>query len=346
MALTKKQYKEIRDELDSTIRPLFLFDDDADGLCSFLLLYRYVKEGQGVIVKAAPIVEEMFVSKVKNYSPDKIFVVDMPMISEEFSSQVNEPLVWIDHHEPQKTKYKYYNPRVKNPADNIPATYHCFKSTDEKDLWIAAVGCIGDWYIPDFIDQFIEKYPDLLPKKYTKIEDILYKTKVGTLVELFFFLLKGTTSTALKNVKVLTRIDSPYEILNQESPQGKFIWKNYLKLKIKFDELYEDAIQNSKKTKDFLIYIYDDQQNSFTSEVSNKLSAKYTNKVLIIGRRHYDEMKLSIRSNKKIINEWVTNSVAGLRGYGGGHEHACGCVVHVDDYDIFVERMKEYAKKS
>ena len=52
--LTQNQINEIREELDNCARPIFLYDDDQDGLCSFLLLYRYKREGKGMIIKTTP----------------------------------------------------------------------------------------------------------------------------------------------------------------------------------------------------------------------------------------------------------------------------------------------------
>ena len=44
-----KWYKEIRDLVQSSENPLFFFDDDEDGLCSFLLLWKHIKKGKGII---------------------------------------------------------------------------------------------------------------------------------------------------------------------------------------------------------------------------------------------------------------------------------------------------------
>ena len=48
MALTEKQYEDIRRELDECKNPLFFFDDDDDGLTSFLILRRFLGRGRGV----------------------------------------------------------------------------------------------------------------------------------------------------------------------------------------------------------------------------------------------------------------------------------------------------------
>ena len=108
--LTNDQIKEIRKELDECKNPLFFFHDDPDGLCSFLLLYKYKKEGNGVIVKSVPKLDEKFLKKVQEYSPDKIFVADIALLDQEFIDKANAQVVWIDHHEPLKrNNVKYFN---------------------------------------------------------------------------------------------------------------------------------------------------------------------------------------------------------------------------------------------
>ena len=46
--LSEKQMQELKEHLDRAQNPLFFFDNDADGLCSFLLLARYIGRGKGV----------------------------------------------------------------------------------------------------------------------------------------------------------------------------------------------------------------------------------------------------------------------------------------------------------
>ena len=65
--LTEKDYKKIREELKNCQKPILFFHDDPDGLASFLLLYRYIKEGKGVVVKTYPRIDNKFVNKVEEY---------------------------------------------------------------------------------------------------------------------------------------------------------------------------------------------------------------------------------------------------------------------------------------
>ena len=91
--LTKKQINDIREELNSCKNPLFFFHDDPDGLCSFLLLYRFINEGKGVIVKAAPRLDDKFLRKVEEYAPDKIFVLDIAIVEQSFIDNAKVPVI-------------------------------------------------------------------------------------------------------------------------------------------------------------------------------------------------------------------------------------------------------------
>ena len=93
MVISEKLCKEVREHLDSCKRPLFFFDDDPDGTCSFILLYKYKGEGKGVPVKAAPIVDERFIHKVEEYQPDKVFILDVPMVSQDFLDEMKVTVV-------------------------------------------------------------------------------------------------------------------------------------------------------------------------------------------------------------------------------------------------------------
>ncbi|MDP2908070.1 MAG: hypothetical protein Q8O03_09140, partial [Nanoarchaeota archaeon] len=119
--ITEKQISEIKGFLDKSENPLFFFDDDADGLCSYLLFKRYVNRGKGVVIKSSPVLDVSFLRKVEEYSPDIVFILDKPMISEDFIEGVHVPIVWVDHHNPVDVKgVRYYNPKVNNPDVYLP----------------------------------------------------------------------------------------------------------------------------------------------------------------------------------------------------------------------------------
>ena len=72
--LTDSEVSRLKEELLSCQRPLFIFHDDPDGLASFLLCYRFVREGRGIPVKAYPrITVENYARKVEEFGADKVF---------------------------------------------------------------------------------------------------------------------------------------------------------------------------------------------------------------------------------------------------------------------------------
>lgn len=338
--LKEEKIQQIREELDNCKNPLFFFDDDPDGLSSFLLLYRYKKEGHGVVIKSVPKLTDMFLAKVHEYDPDKIFILDIAMVDQDFIDKAKRPIVWVDHHEPQKRHgVKYFNPRMDDKHDNTPTSNICYNVV-KQDIWIAMAGNIGDWHTPEFRGEFCDKYPDLLDSKVKSPEEALFNSSIGKLVRVFSFILKGRTSDVNKCFRVMTRIDTPYEILNQTTPQGKFIYKTYESVNREYEKLLQDVLKHVTKDK-LLLYTYKIAAISFTSDISNELLYRYPKKFIIIAREKSGEMRMSIRNKgKKEIPPMLAKALQGLEGYGGGHEHACGANVKVEQFDTFIERFR------
>ncbi|MBI2652270.1 DHH family phosphoesterase [Candidatus Woesearchaeota archaeon] len=341
MALSKIQIQQLRDHLDNCKNPLFFFDDDQDGLCSFLQLYRYKKEGNGIIVKTTPKLGTVFINKVKEYRPDKIFILDIAVVEQDFLDEVKVPVIWIDHHGPfERNNVKYFNPRISNWEDNHPTSFMCHQIV-ESDLWIAAIGCIADWFIPPFINDFKKEFPELIEKPYKYVGDIIYNARLGHLTRIFSFVLMGKTSDAMKCIKVLARINTPSEILNQETAQGRFIYKRYEQINKMYEPLIKDVLKIVEKTADKLVvFTYKDDKSSFTSDLANESIYRFPDKIILIAREKNDEMKCSLRSSKIILPPLVEKALVGLEGYGGGHEHACGLNIKTHHFEEFVRRFR------
>ncbi len=341
--LTPPQITLLQEELQSAKNPLFLYDSDADGLCSFLLLYRLHREGKGIRVSSSSKIDLQFLRRVQELNPDKIFILDIPLLDQEFVNQAKLPIFWIDHHEPQKiNNVHYFNPRIKDPDAYIPTTRMAYQiSQNHDDLWIAAAGCLADWHMPDFIDEFMTKYPDLLPEK-ADLTAALYIHPVGKLVKLFFFLQKGPGSEVRKSISVLSKIKSPYQIFRQETAAGRFLFKRFEKINVRYEEVLAQAKEQVTKSR-IILFTYNSTQWSFTANIANELAATYPKKVVIIARQKSGEMKASIRAQFRIADA-LERSLVGINGYGGGHPNACGAVIKEEDWDRFLERFKEELK--
>lgn len=340
--ISKKQIDQIKEELDYCKRPLFFFHDDPDGLCSFLLLYKYVREGKGIVIKSSPKVDSTFLPKVKEYGPDKIFVLDIAMVNQDFLDAVDVPVIWIDHHDPvERTGVKYFNPRLENQKDNTPVSYYCYQATQrENDLWLAICGIVGDWFMLPLSKEFSKRYPDLLPEKVTRPEKVLFSTKLGELIKILSFILKGSTSEVMKCIRIMTRIEDPFEIMNQTTPRGKYIYKRAMLVKDEYDKMLKEAMKAEKG--EIIVYIYTEGKYSFTKELSNELLFQNPNKVILVCREKSGEMKCSLRSGLKIILPPILErSLKDIDGYGGGHEHACGTCMKKEDFKQFTENLRE-----
>ena len=336
--LTDKDVALLREELATAQNPLFFYDGDGDGLSSFLLLYRMHREGKGLALTMTSKLDVEALRKVQELEPDKIFVLDVPIISQEFLDQVKRPVFWIDHHPPLKrTKVKYFNPRLENPDAYVPTSRMCWQvSQRDEDRWIAILGNLADYYLPEYLDQFIEQYPQYLDKAYD-LPTILYKKPLGKLVKLLFFIQKGPTSEVRKSVKILTRIKSPDEIFQQTTAQGKFLYRRFVKI----DEMYEELLEEAKKavTKEhFILFFYTEKKWSFTANLSNELFGLYPKKMIIIARRKSGEVKCSLRG--KNVLTYLQKALEGVEGHGGGHPDACGAVIKEKDWEKFLEQFK------
>ncbi len=350
MVLSEEQIKTARELLQSSERTLFFHDDDPDGVCSFALLYQYTGQGMSVCVKNSPCLGEEYLRKVEENGPDLVVILDKPQVEEEFFDSLDLPVLWIDHHEPQNELTKrypnvtYLNPRVNDDLDNRPTAYWSYLIA-EKGLWIATIGTVGDWFLPPFLRELRQEYPDLIERMPETVEQLYLGTKIGELVRVLQFNLKGPISEVRKSVMTFTRVEDPYEILNQSTSRGKYLWRKYRKLAAPYEALLEDAVLKAEETEEKLfLYIYENDEQSFTSELSNELLIRYPEKVLIIGRHHDEKNKCSVRSKNVSLPDKIKTSIEGLEGHGGGHEHACGLVVADKDWELFLERFGQLLK--
>ncbi|MFH0979016.1 MAG: DHH family phosphoesterase [Candidatus Woesearchaeota archaeon] len=334
-------FGKLSKELDCA-RPLLFFHDDPDGLASFLLLYRKLKEGKGIVVKSHPEVDEKFVHIVDEYQPDKIFVLDLALVNDSFLHRIKTPVVWIDHHKPQEPRgTHYFNPQ--HSIGNVPCALVCYEAV-RQDLWIAMTGIVGDWYYPELAKEFREKYPKLLPISSKDPGVVLFETPIGKLARVFSFILKGTTQDAMKCVKILTRIESPEEILDRTTPRGMLLYKKFEKINKDYERLLHMA-ESQFSDDPLLVFVYPGTEMSFTGDLSNELLHKFHNKIIIVGRDKSDEVKCSLRSSSKVnLHSLLQKSLSGVQGYGGGHDQACGAVIKKEDFPRFIDNLREHLK--
>jgi single-stranded DNA-specific DHH superfamily exonuclease len=344
--LTEKELDTIKNQLEKSSKPIYFFDDDPDGIAAFLLMYKYRGEGKGVIIKARSKITITLGSKASEYGADRIFILDIPEMDEEFQEKLNTPTTWIDHHDVVKTKkiISYFNPKIKDKDAYIPTSYLCYKAL-KNDIWIAAVGCIGDYYLPEFMGEIKEKYPELIGEANIEdIGDIKYNSKLGTITRMFSFLAMGPTQNAMTNIKILTRIEDPAELLNKKTSRGKLLYKYFKRIDAEYQEIVKDAMKT--KIKDgILFYHYSQDKISLTKDLANELTYRFKEVTVIVCREKNGELKMSLRRQGDIKTPFL-KVLESVNGYGGGHIRSCGGAIKVQDKEKFIELLGKELKKS
>lgn len=351
--LSAEQIQEIRELLNKSQNPLFFFDNDLDGLSSFLLLKRYSGKGKGVAIKSFPELNQTYSRKLTELNPDYIFILDKPLVAEDFIKdciEKNVQVVWIDHH-PRPFKedneiYKnihYFNPLLNEKPTNEPVSYWSYKiSNKREDKWISMLGCISDWFIPDFSNEISEEYPDLFPKlSRDQQAKALYETELGKLVKMLNFALKDRTSNVIKMLKYLSTAKSPYDLLEKNSKNAS-IYQRFKQIDRKYEKLIEKAKEIGKVNKNLLFFQYGGDL-SVSGELANEIFYNFQNMVIVVCYIKGSKVNVSVRGNTD-VRTITAKALEGIEATFGGHEKACGANLSVEDLPKFRDNMAKLTK--
>ena len=342
--LTKKQVEEIREHLNRAQNPLFFFDNDPDGLCSFLLLQRYLGRGKGIPIKSFPELIPEYFRKIKELNADYVFVLDKPVVSDEFFKRVDEvniPVVWIDHHLADKEDIpsfvNYYNPLFNKKKSAEPVTALCYQVTGRKeDIWLAVIGCISDRFVPDFYKEFEKKYPELTIES-KKAFDIFYKSQIGRIAKIFGAGLKDRTTNVINMLRFLMKVKTPHEVL-EETSKNHTMHHRFDQINTHHQKLLKKAIAIGKKSEKLLFFQYSGNL-SISGELANELMYLFSDKIVVVAYIKGIKANLSIRG--KGVRKLFLKAIDDIEGAtGGGHEDAVGGQVKIEDLEKFRENLE------
>jgi single-stranded DNA-specific DHH superfamily exonuclease len=347
--LTEAQIKEIREHLEKAQNPLFYYDNDADGLCSFLLLRRYLGRGKGVAIRSYPELHETYAKKAQELKADYVFILDKPVISSGFLEQINKmslPIVWIDHHDMQIKDYgeKYplfytYNPALNQGKDKSfePVSYLSYMISGKKeDYWISLMGCVADHYLPDFAKEFEKQYPEMWAKNIKEPFQAYFETELGKIAQSLNFGIKDSTSHIVQMQNFLLECNSPKDIFQETKKNENF--RNKCKdIKSKYDKLVEKAQKTLNKNLMFFEY---SGELSISSEISNELHHFNPKKTIAVAYKNGAIVNISLRGKnvKKILAKILPLLP---HSSGGGHEDAVGARINLQDLDKFKELLEK-----
>ena len=348
--LDKQQIEEIREHLNKSQNPVFFFDNDCDGLMAFILLRRYIGRGKGVAIKSFPELDESYVRKIEEFNADYVFILDKPAVSKEFIEEVNKknlPIVWIDHHdvkvnlkELNEAYVNYYNPIFSKQKSMEPTSYIAYNiAGNKKDLWLAVSGCVADNFLPEFYEDIVREYPELCRKNINSAFEVLYETEFGKLVMMFSFALKDRTSNVVSMINLLFNANSPFDILKEDERNFK-ISKRYQQVSGIYSKLLEKAKMVARSSRKVIFFQYGGEL-SLSADLANELSYRFPGKVLIVAYIKGSIANVSVRGKVNIrdITLKAINQIEGSTG--GGHEHATGAKLKVED----LPRFKEFFEK-
>ncbi|MEX0920458.1 MAG: DHH family phosphoesterase [Candidatus Pacearchaeota archaeon] len=342
--LTKKEVKEVREHLGKAQNPVFFFDNDQDGLCSFLLLRRYIGRGRGVPIKSFPDLDKDYFGKVEEFKADYIFILDKPLVSEEFfreAEKFNVPVVWIDHHLIDKelvpSFVNYYNPLFNRTKKEEPVTALCYQIADVKeDIWLAVVGCISDKFVPPFYGEFEKKYPDLIVDSKESL-DIFYKSQIGRIARIIGFALKDRTTDVMNMIRFLSKVNNPYEVL-EENNKNHTMHRRFSQIDSKYQKFLKKAISLGDDYEKLVFFQYGGDL-SISSDIANRLSYIFPKKIIVV--IYIKGIKANISMRGKKCRDVLLKAIEGIEdARGGGHEDAVGGQIRVDDIEKFRENIE------
>jgi len=348
--LTKKQILEIREHLEKAQNPIFYYDNDADGLCAFLLLRRYLGRGYGVAIRSYPDLDASYLKKAEQLKADYIFVLDKPLIAKKFIEEADSmqlPIVWIEHHKitqaeisenaPNKKNFYFYNPALSEKKKlNEPTSCLAYKIAERKeDIWLAISGCIADCYMPDFADEFAKRYPEFWGKEIKEPFDAYYKTEIGRIALSLNFGLKDSISHVVQLQNFLISCKGPSDVF-LELEINKSFREKYNEINKKYGALLKEAKESESHKIIYLIYGGD---LSISSDLANNTSYLYPDKFVMVAYKKGAITNISLRGKKiKTILETILKKLENARG--GGHENAVGATIRTEDLEKFKELLE------
>ena len=347
-----KDIERIKEFLEIKGKKLLFYHTDSDGVCSGSLLMKFYP-GFEPYPRRGPEVGERFAEFIIRKNPDAVAFFDLPVdqywkaVTKISKALPKSQIFILDHHIPTKNlnskKIIHVNPMFSKKL-YLPTCYLIYKILKGLDkpmedfLWIPAMGIIADRGLEDtkdFSRNFKKLYPDLISKNPLESE-------ISNGIELIS---SAITLKSTDGVKEVFEI-----ILNAKSYKEFADVKRLKDYKEIVDREIKRLVENFEKEKEYYpekkLILYVMKTNlSLASTISNIISDKNPDKVVIIANPSPEGHKISLRSQKGKVNVGLLAKKCTKKiGSGGGHEQAAGAFVK--NFDLFKKRvLRELGKK-
>lgn len=325
-----------RDRILAAKRPIVFFDDDADGVASFLVTQRVLGRTFYAPVKKRPNLGETLAGIATQLGADLKVVLDVAELDDAFLSAPPHT-VWIDHHDAQDPRGAVYlNPKAAG-GEPVPTSV-LVRALLGGPAWIAAVGSVADYFVPDFLGEVREAYPELVPD-FATVEDLVFSSPLGELALIFETCVKGTVPEARRKLDLLRAIVEPSDLLEGSSPAGARIRRAYLADRELYDGFLAEALAKDADGPLF-VFTYAHGGHTFTAQLSNELAYRMPGRVVLVASEYAGAYRCSLRSQSVELPGLLREALEGVDGAGGGHPHACGAHVATADFERFCERLR------
>jgi len=313
------------------------YHKDLDGVTSAIFT-KMLLDGIGVkIVKFMPLKSRDEMSLKKEIRGcDKAIVLDVPL-----DKLPKGRILYIDHHPMKNFNSKnvvHINPTLEFPEIYQPVCYLVYRLFSEiidmkKYEWVAVLGTVADYGYDDCRD---------LLDKWIKVKnrDEMWNTvfgKVAIKINGSFYYLKEE-----EVMKIVVSAKNIQELNRNEKINSA--WKSYEKIYLRAKkEFYKNKIE-VRKANLVLSTITGNNRVYTGSSISNELSRKYPDRVLVVIEKLKDFYRAHARqqSGRVHMGKLMKACSRGI-GSGGGHKQAASASIRIDKnkLKLFKERLVE-----
>lgn len=321
---------KIKNILLEAQNPVFLFDNDPDGICSAAILSINLEKGMFFPLKSINSLGEKEEKEILKINPDFLFVLDKPFFYESFFRKIREnktKIVLLDHHEVENKRV--YDFVFNSFPTSEPTSYIAQKIFNSKKTeLLSLIGCLSDNFVPEFYDSFRKDYPELINFNSKSAFDLFYSSQIGKVCRILAYSIKNSNQKIIRILDFLVKIKGPYDIL-YENEKNYFMHEKFKEIE-SFIEKTISKIKISKK----IVFLEYEGKYSLSSEISNKLSYLYPDKFIIVCYKKSDFCNVSLRGNG--AKKFALKIISLIKeSTGGGHENASGLRIPFEKFSLF-----------
>lgn len=361
--------------------PAFLiFHDDADGCSSASIIRRLISErsscpllGFSAPEKHSVDLTATLIQKILDKKPRIIISLDLPLRDsiEDFGQlldRLDAKMLVYDHHIPTKhinwpTRCIQINPRDLG-FGNIPAAYYSFliykHYKGKHDLcWVAAVGVVADYctnYCRDLIREVKLHYPYLYP--YTEINQtsaiLSPLMKIGDLLNAGYQHSSDSSGAtiAVKALEEAIKVNDPNVLLRGTTEYASTLHRYRKEVDHELNMYLRKFNSEAEFHLNSGLALYSiEPKYEIVSVLASRLQHLHSKKVIAVtAPMDSNLMKISLRKGKEVridLADLANRTTSKLESAsGGGHPDAAGCVIRLDDIDLWKKEVVDYLRKS